>query len=890
MSATQDNTLTIEILYMLKASVTSSKGEYEKGSQQSETVNISTTTTDYANQSIDASVITDIIKTAGESKNIWWNTTWKFRVRNTLDEPSSITRKNQWVNLNFVLDEDCSNLAHKNSLRLIQDYGTMLSFNQWNIVYCTDTNYIQSLSVSFRLNLTADASTNIYVYYDNETTFTKTSLDRGPMRLIWVSTGGTGNAPATATIKSDLNTALSALGIDSASFYDELSTSAASADFNLTQLQNYSIIYYDSGAKYTRGWYANESNSLFQYVNQSGNLFVTGQDLGYDANSDGWIYNAAFSNLTRVSAGWVDNANPTTFTVMANHPAAQYIGSIGKTVSVAGDYEDGYTALAGSTTVQILNWTGSVTPISGTANDGMGDPGCTGFCGKTIYYSGIFYISATQGIQNSTARSAFLRGAVEWFLDNKLTESKGVSEQWLARNSSDSTGENGIWSWLLSAGTLNSGSYLAVSQASKSGYNNATTWTDFNITLDYTPPNVTLQNPADGTEANSSVTFSYTVNDTLSTVSNCTLLIDGEIDGEPDDTIQEGPTQYFYPRIPMGGWHNWSVNCTDYYGNTGSSQKWEIFIKPPDLVISSSNIIFSNLIPKEGENITINATIQNLGGSDAQNVTIQIFLGDPDNGGTQLGDNYTANITEITGIQPNFTISITWITPGPGPFEFYVVVDPPTPTNGSIFELNESNNKAKNTINVPAYNYFHGMVENNFYLGSPLNQSLYYFSDLTNVTGSIFVVDADSTISFYSLQAMGRDVNNNSVSNDFNDTDAALNMTGYNDSIRKLWTEDTDIPIATKSISIFNRQINNIPVIDSTFTSSFITGILWDTSDGGTQFDKTQDIIFVTQINKSKLGAYGTYDYEIKLPVNLKNYKGTGANVEFYWEITQTTS
>ena len=115
-------------------------------------------------------------------------------------------------------------------------------------------------------------------------------------------------------------------------------------------------------------------------------------------------------------------------------------------------------------------------------------------------------------------------------------------------------------------------------------------------------------------------------------------------------------------------------------------------------------------------------------------------------------------------------------------------------------------------------------------------------------------------------------------------------MTKYNDSIRKIWTANTDTPIATKSMTIFNRRINNVPIIDSTSTSSFITGMLWDTSDGNTQYDGTQDLVFITQINESKPGAYGTYDYEIRLPVNLKNYHGSGANVEFYSEITQVTT
>jgi hypothetical protein len=355
-------------------------------------------------------------------------------------------------------------------------------------------------------------------------------------------------------------------------------------------------------------------------------------------------------------------------------------------------------------------------------------------------------------------------------------------------------------------------------------------------------------------------------------------------------TIQEGQLQYFFYRIPLAGQYNWSVNCTDALGNMNKSVTRRVNIIRPDLIITSENISFSNTNPKEGENISINATVYNMGGSDALNVIIQFFLGNPGSGGAQINENFTANITERSGATPNGTFNVNWIVPGPGPFAIFVVIDPPTATNGSVNETNESNNKAKNTVNVPAYHYFHGMVENNILLGNPFNQSIYYYAGLTNVTGNIFVTDEDSTVSFSSLQAIGRDVNNNSISNDYNDTDTALNMTGYNDSIRVLWTGSTDMPTQAMSVDVFGRQINNMPIIESTNTSSFITGMLWDASDGNTQYNGTQDLVFITLINKSQQGAYGAYDYEIRVPANLKNYRGAGANVEFYWEITETRS
>jgi len=81
-----------------------------------------------------------------------------------------------------------------------------------------------------------------------------------------------------------------------------------------------------------------------------------------------------------------------------------------------------------------------------------------------------------------------------------------------------------------------------------------------------------------------------------------------------------------------------------------------------------------------------------------------------------------------------------------------------------------------------------------------------------------------------------------------------------------------------------------VPVVNSTNTSSFKTGILWDLADdnsGNLQFDTTdaEDLVFVTNINVSTQGKYGVYDYEIRIPAELRSYKGFEDKVVFYTEI-----
>jgi hypothetical protein len=73
--------------------------------------------------------------------------------------------------------------------------------------------------------------------------------------------------------------------------------------------------------------------------------------------------------------------------------------------------------------------------------------------------------------------------------------------------------------------------------------------------------------------------------------------------------------------------------------------------------------------------------------------------------------------------------------------------------------------------------------------------------------------------------------------------------------------------------AIYGQVIGNVPVINSTNTSSFRTGILWDASDpnnGG--YNGTQDLVFLTKANHNQTGKYGLYDYELRVPANLRKY------------------
>ena len=65
----------------------------------------------------------------------------------------------------------------------------------------------------------------------------------------------------------------------------------------------------------------------------------------------------------------------------------------------------------------------------------------------------------------------------------------------------------------------------------------------------------------------------------------------------------------------------------------------------------------------------------------------------------------------------------------------------------------------------------------------------------------------------------------------------------------------------------------------------FQTGILWDTGDGWHEYNGTQDIVFITEINQQQQGGYGVYDFEIKIPATLRDYRAGTQTVSYYSEV-----
>jgi len=396
------------------------------------------------------------------------------------------------------------------------------------------------------------------------------------------------------------------------------------------------------------------------------------------------------------------------------------------------------------------------------------------------------------------------------------------------------------------------------------------------ITIDTTNPNVTGLYPANNTKLSQPVVnFTWITIDNLDIIQNCSLFIDGRLNTTNISTINNTATNISYT-LPVGS-HNWSVTCYDEVANNGSTGLLYFNITRPDITLNVSDISFNSTNPLEGDNVTIFANITNIDEGIAQNTLVEFWAGLPSATSTYLG-----NVTIPLLVQnQRITLNVSWIATL-GQVPIVVKIDP----LNSISETNETNNNATAFINISSWSYFVGNRSGNYVLASATNVTVFVWNATNNTNGAVYVTDYDSSILWTSLIALGINTTGNWTPNDFTDLDAKLNSTAFPDNITITYLAN-GYSKQQINITSFNHIITNVSIMNSTNSSAFKTGILWDSSDSNPgQFNGTQDVVFVSPFALASQGAYGIYDYEIRSPSELKKYKGPDIqSVALYMEL-----
>ncbi len=337
----------------------------------------------------------------------------------------------------------------------------------------------------------------------------------------------------------------------------------------------------------------------------------------------------------------------------------------------------------------------------------------------------------------------------------------------------------------------------------------------------------------------------------------------------------------YYADILINETGEWRFNCIahDSAGNIANLTSTTIGRYPssPDLRVEPFGINFSNYDPLEGEGVIIEAVIYNDGCSDADNFLVGFYSG------ASLSNQINGNKTVSVSQRANSTANVTW-NAGIGITNVYVLAD----INNSLSEENETNNEANKTINVGAWQEFYGNVSAHKLLADNLTFNLTFWENASNLNGNIFISDIDSEIDWGALQAIGRDSFGAEAGDDFSDIDSLLGMGEFSDSVYNTFT-NAGVPKYTERFLVHQKYINNVSVVNSTNSTNFITGILWDLSDdsdGEFSQDDKEDLVFVTKLNESSFGMYGQYDYEINIPVRLREYKGPDSSrVYIYYDL-----
>ena len=451
--------------------------------------------------------------------------------------------------------------------------------------------------------------------------------------------------------------------------------------------------------------------------------------------------------------------------------------------------------------------------------------------------------------------------------------------------SGETSGSCGCDSFSWNTQGVDLGLYSSVVLASAESYDDATSFTTFEVAPDVTPPNVSLINPEDGFEAGRGLfDFSYRPYDF--NLDNCTLFL-GSNGGNLEEVVTDvnvvnNETNTFEDVLVDIGIHEWNVECVDSYDNIGfADENFLLNISAPDLVVRDDDIWFDYDELIEGVEVSVFANVSNEGLSDAEeSFNVSFYLGNPVEGGEFISSSLVPGLgsLDVVSVGADFDLSF-------GSNNVFVVVDPEDVVN----ETTVDNNVANNSLYVELYQYYFGSSSSDIVLGKDDLSMFIEYRNLSSRGGLVFFSDVDASFSYGDLQALTRNVDGGLVSGDFSALDDVMGTAGLSDSIRNTWGAGSEVPVETRTFNLPSGPVNNVPVVASTEYDDFVTGILWDTSDdsGNERFDSAdkETVVFVTEINPSSEGRFGIYDFEVRVPATLRTYSGSNEKLAFYIEI-----
>ena len=417
------------------------------------------------------------------------------------------------------------------------------------------------------------------------------------------------------------------------------------------------------------------------------------------------------------------------------------------------------------------------------------------------------------------------------------------------------------------------GKICPVEVCSNISYNSGTGIAIFNVThfTNYTTKGNTKMNIWDETDSdkdnlvkirNENVRFysNYTFRNNGLPVTGATCTINFS-DSQQSMSYNLSTTIYYYDRsFSSPGIKSYNVTCSGAGAQTIKLSDFANITAKPDFDILDITYSVQESEIIEGNNLTIYVNVTNIGSKDESNLTLRFNISHFDLGSWKW--NKTHEETDIIlSINQTKKIIFNWIA-DVGLYQFLAIADPQNLTS----EESEINNQYLTNISVSTWEIFYGNFSYNLILDTFNNES---FMDWTMdiPMGNSYFSDIDASYFPSDLLPLNG-------ANDLDEADTALGMTWFNDSISNLFDRDGNgVADNTRTIKIGSTNVENIPIVNSTDSSTFITGLLYDSADG-VGYDGNQDLIFITVINSSQQGRYGIYDYEVRIPSPLEKLEG----------------
>lgn len=404
------------------------------------------------------------------------------------------------------------------------------------------------------------------------------------------------------------------------------------------------------------------------------------------------------------------------------------------------------------------------------------------------------------------------------------------------------------------------------------------------VTSDSTPPSIFSIN-ANETRAcglGTNVRVSCNTTDSLSLINN--VLIQAFSNASYLNHTTTFSNGIYYADILLNQYGAWNFTCisSDYADNFNFlSHLFDgVLENSPNLRINSSGITFSKPNPIESEQIIINVSIENNGCLNANNLVLGVYEGDPNIDGVQIGPNLTGNVS----MGNSSVFEISW-TSKIGFTNIFAYAD----VNHSFAEINESDNIANRSINVISWHIFYGNITADRILANSGFYNLSLWLNDTNSSGNVYVSDTESELNWASLVALGRNKSNSPTNNDFSEIDSILDSEEYFDSISNVYTTNGNTPRNTSTFTVSSQNLQNVPVVNTSTSNNFITGIVWDSSDDTNgQYDASEqeDVVFISRISRNSQGLFGNYDYEVRVPSKLREYDNfDSSEVYLYFDL-----